>query len=769
MPSLLAIVSKAQFEGLSKSARPGDRLRLDRYDSTHKALAPLSEGGALFLVTVRPPDEALWLVAILESPRLEGGAWRAAPSEAPITDVTALREKLRFSTGSGIQAKKGALGMSLQTPRRLTDADVLLLRSAVGRPAGKASVDAPPVAPEKKAGPRKAEKRTKPAKPARPPETAPELAKPLPPLPPPEPYTPEVVRTLTGEAARLWKRVVDEPDDLKTRSVLADLLQEQGDPLGEFLQLSCMLEEMAPDDARRPGLRERAEALRRRHVVLWTREVAAVAGLRPQKQPYRKAFRIERGLVEALICTTRALPALAAAARVAPIRALEVDPFGESVKAAGWAESLSAMPELSRIRDLTLKVEAEAEALAVLRSPNLSRLERLAITGLPSASEVIAEIARGKACQGLVELEIASGSPARAPSPVETLAALPLQRLSLSRVGVGPEAAQALARMKTLRSLSLRDEPLGLSGARALAASPDLASLEELSLGSCEVPEKGLAALAGSTSLESLERLGLSNVNAKALAAMLQAWQLGRVRELTLLGALRAEGARLLAGSKVLPRLESLSLRAASLRDEGVAELARGEAPALRRVDLGGNGLGPEGLEALSEGALLSGVRELDLANNKCGGEGGKALAKGPWLAHLRKLHLYYNWMGVHGLRAILGAMPEAEELDLGENNYGSEVFRVAASGALPRLHTLKLGQEGDPELLAEWLDSGHAMRLRSLGVHHVHVSARMAQALAPVPELEDLYFSFCTFEPEALSALEQRFPGLTRFWPYHD
>src|SRR5262249_2798202 len=113
MSSILAIVSKAQFEGLAKGVGLGARLSLDRYHSTHKALEPLAEGGALFLVPVRPPDERLWLVAIFEAPSRERDGWRAAAATTPITDVTALRGKLRFATGSGIQAKPGALGMSL--------------------------------------------------------------------------------------------------------------------------------------------------------------------------------------------------------------------------------------------------------------------------------------------------------------------------------------------------------------------------------------------------------------------------------------------------------------------------------------------------------------------------------------------------------------------------------------------------------------------------------------------------------------------------------
>ncbi|MGC4122918.1 MAG: TIGR02996 domain-containing protein [Myxococcales bacterium] len=473
MTDLLAIVSKAQFEALSKTARPGDRLGLDRYTSTHKALAPLAGGGALFLVTVRPPDEKLWLVAILESPRQEDGAWRAAPSEVPIADVTAVRDQLQFSTGTGIQAKKGALGMSLQTPRQLTEKDAALLRSAAG--AMPACAAGPVPAPEPKIeSPAKAA-RAKDAKAAKASGKAPPT--PAAPLPPTGPYVPEEPRPFTGEAAQLWQRILADPDDLKTRSVLADLLQEQGDPLGEFLQLSCLLEELSEDDPRRPTLAERVETLRCQHVVPWTREVASIRALRPRQQPYRRAFSIRRGLVESLACTTRALPGLAAAAKVAPIRRLEVDPFGESVRVTGWANALAAMPELARIRDLDLKVESDAEALAVLRSPHLVRLERLVVAGVPDSHALLSEIVQNKACAQLQDLQVSASSAPKQPPPFDRLAALPLRTLSLGRAGVGPAEAQAIAGMKTLQSLTLHDEALGLTGARALAAAAGLSGL----------------------------------------------------------------------------------------------------------------------------------------------------------------------------------------------------------------------------------------------------------------------------------------------------
>ncbi len=131
MSSVLAIVSKAVFEKLvPKSTKVGDVVATDRYASTPAAFDQLITGDAIFLVTVRPPNEALWLVAILERPRKQGKAWIGAANTTPIRDITPVLAKLKLASGKGIVAKPGALGMSLQTPRVLTDADVALLRGS---------------------------------------------------------------------------------------------------------------------------------------------------------------------------------------------------------------------------------------------------------------------------------------------------------------------------------------------------------------------------------------------------------------------------------------------------------------------------------------------------------------------------------------------------------------------------------------------------------------------------------------------------------------
>ena len=61
MPDLMAIVSKAVFEkAAGKAPKVGAKLAMDRYVSANKNLEPLAKQGRLFLVTVRPPNEALW-------------------------------------------------------------------------------------------------------------------------------------------------------------------------------------------------------------------------------------------------------------------------------------------------------------------------------------------------------------------------------------------------------------------------------------------------------------------------------------------------------------------------------------------------------------------------------------------------------------------------------------------------------------------------------------------------------------------------------------
>jgi hypothetical protein len=135
MASVLAIVSKAIFEEDFPTAQCGKVLGIDRYVSKHPSFSQLGKGDAIFLFTVRrgasEKDEP-WLVAILEKPAKKGKAWVGKKNTTPVRDITSIMPKLVFSTGKGIglipEQGMSGLGMTLQTPRKLTDADVALLR-----------------------------------------------------------------------------------------------------------------------------------------------------------------------------------------------------------------------------------------------------------------------------------------------------------------------------------------------------------------------------------------------------------------------------------------------------------------------------------------------------------------------------------------------------------------------------------------------------------------------------------------------------------------
>jgi hypothetical protein len=134
--SVFAVVSKKVFES---EARIGGKViglgaiwATSKYKSTQPALKPLASGGHLFLVTVRPPSEALWLIAVLRDVKGVKDGWEAKANTTPVIDITSLKSKIHFASGSGITAAKGKLGMSLQMPRELAAADIAVLLAAAG-------------------------------------------------------------------------------------------------------------------------------------------------------------------------------------------------------------------------------------------------------------------------------------------------------------------------------------------------------------------------------------------------------------------------------------------------------------------------------------------------------------------------------------------------------------------------------------------------------------------------------------------------------------
>lgn len=166
MPTISVIVSKSQFEpALKKHALGvGTVWPVDRYTSQHPSLEALREKGSqIMLFTVRPPNEQLWLVGVLDQPTPRQGAWVAAPNQRPIEDLSALKTQITFATGATLPSKPGVLGMALQTPRALSAETVALLSGQVPKAKAKqvgetgktTSAAEPALAPAPKAKPTK--------------------------------------------------------------------------------------------------------------------------------------------------------------------------------------------------------------------------------------------------------------------------------------------------------------------------------------------------------------------------------------------------------------------------------------------------------------------------------------------------------------------------------------------------------------------------------------------------------------------------------------
>jgi uncharacterized protein (TIGR02996 family) len=453
VPDLMAIVSKAVFEReAGKSPAVGTRLGMDRYVSTNKNLDALAGGGRLYLVTVRPPSEDLWLVAILDQPRHDGQAWVAAKCQTPVTDITSLRAKIKFESGSGITAKKGALGMSLQTPRALTAADAALLDQAAGaQAAGAGAVAAAPADPAASA------------------------------------------EAAQGDA--LLAAILDDPESDEARRIYADLLAERGDPRGDFILVDLALDG-------RLSIRKRAQLSARRWELLEAH--------RKRWFPYALgAMRTRHGFLHAVKGSWKQLKAAASKLFAAePVTEVELGGADEDL-----VKPLLAAPWLPRVRRLILRGAlgdagfarlAASPAAAGLRALNVSnhrlgpealarlgaglpRCTSLVLSGNPIGNQGVAELRRWQHLPNVETLYL-SGCGLTAPgihgllrgaaAAHETAPALArLDKLCLSdNDGLGNKAMEALAAyaplLPRLRHLELINTGLGEAGVRALLDAP---------------------------------------------------------------------------------------------------------------------------------------------------------------------------------------------------------------------------------------------------------------------------------------------------------
>jgi uncharacterized protein (TIGR02996 family) len=301
------------------------------------------------------------------------------------------------------------------------------------------------------------------------------------------------------EQLRLLKGIIQNPEDIALRRVHADWLYDHGDPdRAEFIHGQIDLGSMSRDDPRRLELYGRTIDLLQRHRHAWE---APVRG----RGVHRVYFR--RGFVEHVAATAAAFVRHGAAwVADTPLCGVEL------TEVAGKAGRLAACPQLAPIRGLTIADSrfGDADAEALVRSPNLTGLTQLSIVGTPGPSldgtQVgdigVAAVVAWPHFPHLTQLRVESAG-SLGSRGIEALAGAPggsrLRFLSLANTTMADLDAVVLAGaagLQGLQCVSFWRGRIGSVGLAALLGSPHLRNLSHASFMSNLVTPEVMHALA---------------------------------------------------------------------------------------------------------------------------------------------------------------------------------------------------------------------------------------------------------------------------------
>ncbi|MBN9122093.1 MAG: TIGR02996 domain-containing protein [Planctomycetes bacterium] len=390
------------------------------------------------------------------------------------------------------------------------------------------------------------------------------------------------------EAEAFLQRIRAYPDDDAQRLILADWLDEEGDPRGRFIRVQLALAELPPDATARRDLQIQERELLTAHRDAW---LAPFRGLATGCE-FRRGF-VDELKVEARQFLRHADTIFAAA----PVRHVHLLDVSESLPA------VMQVPYLGRLAALTVHAQHTGEPLAraVARSEHLAGLKRLTLTRNRLGDDAAEQLARSPHLTNLEELD-------------------------LSENEIGEAGARALAASSHLGKvcrLELRDNRFGPVGAEAVAGSDRLASLYRLGLAHNDVGLPRLLSLGRACALLGVPVLDLCANGLKAAALQTiftrpQGPDAGPVRLTELdLGhnkELGDDGARVLAGCPHLEELAALRLADCGIGDEGCRALAN--APHLNRVevlDLESNSISDAGLRPFLDTRYWRALRHLGL------------------------------------------------------------------------------------------------------------------------------------------------------------
>jgi uncharacterized protein (TIGR02996 family) len=338
-----------------------------------------------------------------------------------------------------------------------------------------------------------------------------------------------------------------DPDDRATHVAYADLLNDQGNPRGEFIEVQLPLEDASCSLAERKWRRQRERELFQSHGRTWLGDLARYLldqeGVREWSRGMGLGYRFQfaRGWLAGLHLEESSVP-FARALRRCPLagllRELAIDRCSRDAPGGvrAFFDALAGCGRLKNVRRFQLGLEGDEEG---------SYTDGAFVAGL------VREMPR------LEELRLfAQGVPSR------LLFALPMSQLRVLYVyyltEYPLEVLAANASLGQLRELSLwphwlspfdRVAYLTPAGVQALLGSPHLKGLTHLELHRTDLGDAGCAAIVQSGLLRRLKVLNLSD------------------------GCITDAGAGILAACPDLKNLQRLDLSNNALTDDGMAIL----------------------------------------------------------------------------------------------------------------------------------------------------------------------------------------------------
>jgi uncharacterized protein (TIGR02996 family) len=533
--------------------------------------------------------------------------------------------------------------------------------------------------------------------------------------------------------AGLLQACKDEPSDDPLRLILADWLEENGDPDRAALiraQLPLADRWCEVTEVGEPSVRNRF--LLRDHADRW---------LGPARQWYSRA-ELSRGMIR--------IQATAEQLRDHPPGELpaEIIPWLESLclwRADGpcdWVLGSEPIRFFSCVAvagsAFALPAVVDREIRQLTSNPAAGNLRRLRLVRAEIWAEAGEMLARCEHLAGLRELVLEEY---RFDAAAEALATAPwlagLTRLDLGPVRSSPEAVTTLlsAGLERLTHLGLRHAPLYAPVARALAEKPGLPSVTTLDLDDAEPSQTAVAILAASPVLRPI-RLSARRlpINTEGVAALAAGRLLERVERLDLEGngLDEADSLRLLRSGQ-WTALRSLSLHA-PLGDAGCDVLGSGAFPSLAHLTLIGAGIGPEGCRTLARSAHLGMLRSLNLWANPIGPAGARHLAEGSALAGVTSLNLSSTRLQTRGVAALVGSgfAGRMKSLSLGLNGLGDPTATALGRlGADAQLTDLGLGRNRiGPAGAAALAGCAGLAQLRHLGLSDNRIGDKGVLAL---------------------------------------